>query len=50
MDWFGPTGKGSKKLVRLLRWTTFPGRTDLNFGRMDRAPSRCSSNQIMHHH
>ena len=27
MDRFGPTGKVSKKLVHLLRWTTFPGRT-----------------------
>ena len=25
IDRFGPTGKVSKKLVRLLRWTTFPG-------------------------
>ena len=32
MDRFGPTGKVSKKLVHLLRWTTFPGRTGLNFG------------------
>ena len=24
MDRFGPTGKVSKKLVHLLRWTTFP--------------------------
>ena len=36
MDRFGPTGKVSKKLVHLLRWTTFPGR---NFGCMDRALS-----------
>ena len=36
MDLFGPTGKVSKKLVHLLRWTTFRGR---NFGRMDRALS-----------
>ena len=28
---FGPTGKVSKKRVHLLRWTTFPGRTDWNF-------------------
>ena len=34
---FGPTGKVSKKLVHLSRWTTFPGRTDWNFGWMDRA-------------
>ena len=33
---FGPTGKVSKKRVHLLRWTTFPGRTGWNFGRMDR--------------
>ena len=35
MDRFGPTGKVSKKLVHLLRWTTFPDRTDRtgrNFG------------------
>ena len=25
------SGKVSKKLVHLLRWTTFPGRTGLNF-------------------
>ena len=36
MDRFGPTRKISKKLVHLLRWTTFPGR---NFGWIDRA--RC---------
>ena len=32
--WIGsvPTGKVSKKLVHLLRWTTFPGRTGRNFG------------------
>ena len=34
---FGPTGKASKKLVHLLRWSSFPGRTGLNFGWMDRA-------------
>ena len=39
MDRFGPTGKVSKKLVHLLRRTIFPGRTDLNFGWMDRAPA-----------
>ena len=27
----GNFGKVSKKLVYLLRWTTFPGRTGLNF-------------------
>ena len=32
MDWFSPTGKVSKKLVYLLRWTTFPGLTGRNFG------------------
>ena len=32
MDRFGPTGKVSKKRVYLLRWTTFPGWTGLNFG------------------
>ena len=32
MDRFGPTGKVSKKLVQLLRWTTSPGRTGLNLG------------------
>ena len=38
MDRFGPTGKVSKKQVHLLRWSSFPGRTGLNFGWMDRAP------------
>ena len=38
MDRFGPTGKVSKKLVHLLRWSSFPGGTGLNFGWMDRAP------------
>ena len=37
MDRFGPTGKVSKKRVHLLRWSSFFGRTGLNFGRMDRA-------------
>ena len=37
MDRFGPTENVSKKLVHLLRWTTFPDRTGLNFGWMDRA-------------
>ena len=37
MDRFGPTGKVSKKEVHLLRWSSFPGRTSLNFGWMDRA-------------
>ena len=37
MDRFGPTGKVSKKQVHLLRWSSFPGRTSLNFGWMDRA-------------
>ena len=37
MDRFGPTGKVSKKMVHLLRWSSFPGRTSWNFGRMDRA-------------
>ena len=37
MDRFGPTGKVSKKLVHVLRWTTFPGRTGRNFCWMDRA-------------
>ena len=32
MDRFGPTGKVSKKLVHLLRWSSFRGRTGLNFG------------------
>ena len=32
MDRFGPTGKVSKKRVHLLRWSSFPGRTGLNFG------------------
>ena len=36
MDRFGPTGKVSKKRVHLLRWSSFPGRTGWNFGRMDR--------------
>ena len=39
MDRFGATGKVSKKLIHLLRWITFPGRTGLNFGWMDRAPA-----------
>ena len=43
MDRFGPTGKVSKKLVHLLRWTTFPSRTGLNFGWMDRAQLRAES-------
>ena len=34
---FGPTGKDSKKLIQLLSWATFPGRTGLNFRWMDRA-------------
>ena len=37
MDRFGPTGKVSKKQVHLLRWSSFPGRTGLNVGWMDRA-------------
>ena len=37
MDRFGPTGKVSKKLVHLLRWTIFPGRTGRDFGWMDHA-------------
>ena len=41
MDRFGPTGKVSKKRVHLLRWSSFPGRTGLNFGWMDRAPNLC---------
>ena len=40
MDRFGPAGKVSKKLVHLLRWSSFPGRTGLNFGWMDRASKR----------
>ena len=36
LDSFGPTGKVSKKLVHLLRWSTFSGRTGLNLGWMDR--------------
>ena len=32
MDRFGPTGKVSKKQVHLLRWSSFSGRTGLNFG------------------
>ena len=39
MDRFHPTRKVSKKVVHLLRWTTFPGRPGQNFGWMDRAPS-----------
>ena len=31
MDQFGPTGKVLKKLVHLLRWTTFPGPTGRKF-------------------
>ena len=41
MDRFGPTEKVSKKLVHLLRWTTFPGRTGLNFGWIE--PAQCTS-------
>ena len=41
MDLFGPTGKVWKKLVHLLRWSSFPGRTGLNFGWMDRALYYC---------
>ena len=37
MDRFGPTWNVSQKLVHLLRWSFFPGRTGLNFGWMDRA-------------
>ena len=37
MDRFGPTGKVSKKEVHLWNWSSFPGRTSLNFGWMDRA-------------
>ena len=37
MDRFGPTGKVSKIQVHLLRWSSFPGRTGLNVGWMDRA-------------
>ena len=40
MDRFGPTGKVSKKLVHLLRWSSLPGRTGWNFGWMDRAPEK----------
>ena len=29
--WIDSVGKVSKKLVHLLRWTTFPGRTGRNF-------------------
>ena len=32
MDRFGPTGKVMKKQVHLLRWSSFPCRTGLNFG------------------
>ena len=39
MDRFGPTGKVSKKRVHLLRWSSFSGRTDWNFGWMDGAES-----------
>ena len=31
MDRFGPTGKVSKKLVHLLRWSSLPGRTGRKF-------------------
>ena len=37
---FGPTGKVSKKQVHLLRWSSFPGRTVLDFGWMDRAQKK----------
>ena len=40
MDRFGPTGKVSKKLVHLLRWSSSPGRTVLDFGCMDRAQKK----------
>ena len=35
MNRLGPTGKVSKKLVHLLRWTTFPGWTGRKFGWVD---------------
>ena len=31
MDRFGPTAQVSKKLVHLLRWSSFPGRTGRKF-------------------
>ena len=37
IQWIGSLPPVSKKLVHLLRWTTFPGRTGRNFGWMDRA-------------
>ena len=37
MERLGPTGKVSKKLVHVLRWSSFPGRTGLDFGWIDRA-------------
>ena len=46
MDQFGPTGKVSKKQVHLLRWSSFPGRTGLNFGWMDRAHNVLSHSHI----
>ena len=35
MDQFDPTNQVSKKLVHLLRWTTFSGQTGRDFGWMD---------------
>ena len=32
IQWIGSLPPVSKKLVHLLRWTTFPGRTGRNFG------------------
>ena len=32
VEWLSPTIKVSKKVVHLLRWTTFPDRSSLNFG------------------
>ena len=41
MDQFGPTGKVLKKLVHLLRWTTFPGPTGWKFWLNGSHPYRC---------
>ena len=43
MDRFSPTEKVSEKMVHLFRWSSFAGRTGLNFGWMDRAHCRLVS-------
>ena len=43
MDRFGPTGKVSKKLVHLLRWSSLPGRTGWLNGSRPREKSKVIS-------